>query len=49
MDELKYKPIGYSYRVDDNVWAGEFPKGVGIRCANTSTGTLYKFWYKLFP
>ena len=25
MDELKYKPIGYSYRVDDNVWAGEYP------------------------
>ena len=25
MDELKYKPTGYSYRVDDNVWAGEYP------------------------
>lgn len=24
-DELKYKPTGYSYRVDDNVWAGEYP------------------------
>lgn len=23
--ELKYKPTGYSYRVDDNVWAGEYP------------------------
>ena len=22
---LKYKPTGYSYRVDDNVWAGEYP------------------------
>ena len=25
MDELKNKPTGYSYRVDDNVWAGEYP------------------------
>ena len=25
MGELKYKPTGYSYRVDDNVWAGEYP------------------------
>lgn len=24
-DELKYKPTGYSYRVDENVWAGEYP------------------------
>lgn len=24
-EELKYKPTGYSYRVDDNVWAGEYP------------------------
>ena len=25
MGELKYKPTGYSYRVDKNVWAGEYP------------------------
>lgn len=25
MDELRYKPTGYSYRVDENVWAGEYP------------------------
>ena len=25
MGGLKYKPTGYSYRVDDNVWAGEYP------------------------
>lgn len=25
MGELKYKPTGYSYCVDDNVWAGEYP------------------------
>ncbi len=25
MDELSCKPTGYSYRVDDNVWAGEYP------------------------
>ena len=25
MGELKYKPTGYSYRVDNNVWAGEYP------------------------
>ncbi|MBO5698892.1 MAG: dual specificity protein phosphatase family protein [Bacteroidaceae bacterium] len=25
MEKLKYKPTGYSYRVDDNVWAGEYP------------------------
>jgi len=25
MDDLRYKPTGYSYRVDDNVWAGEYP------------------------
>ena len=25
MGELKYKPTGYSYRVDENVWAGEYP------------------------
>lgn len=24
-DELRYKPTGYSYRVDMNVWAGEYP------------------------
>ena len=24
-DDLKYKPTGYSYRVDENVWAGEYP------------------------
>ena len=24
-EELKYKPTGYSYRVDENVWAGEYP------------------------
>lgn len=22
---MKYKPTGYSYRVDENVWAGEYP------------------------
>ncbi len=22
---MQYKPTGYSYRVDDNVWAGEYP------------------------
>jgi len=25
MDELKCKPTGYSYRVDERVWAGEYP------------------------
>lgn len=25
MEELGYKPTGYSYRVDENVWAGEYP------------------------
>lgn len=25
MEDLRNKPIGYSYRVDDNVWAGEYP------------------------
>ena len=25
MGELKYKPTGYSYCVDMNVWAGEYP------------------------
>lgn len=24
-NELKYKPTGYSYRVDENIWAGEYP------------------------
>ena len=24
-DDLKYKPTGYSYRVDENVWAREYP------------------------
>lgn len=24
-DELSHKPVGYSYRVDDNIWAGEYP------------------------
>lgn len=24
-DDLNCKPIGYSYRVDENVWAGEYP------------------------
>ena len=24
-EELRYKPTGYSYRVDENVWAGEYP------------------------
>lgn len=24
-DDLRYKPTGYSYRVDENVWAGEYP------------------------
>ena len=24
-DDMKYKPTGYSYRVDENVWAGEYP------------------------
>ena len=35
-DDLKYKPTGYSYRVDENVWAGEYPvweweQGAGMR------------------
>ena len=25
MEGLEYKPTGYSYRVDENVWAGEYP------------------------
>lgn len=24
-EELKYKPVVYSYRVDENIWAGEYP------------------------
>lgn len=24
-EDLKYKPTGYAYRVDENVWAGEYP------------------------
>ncbi len=24
-NNLQYKPVGYSYRVADNVWAGEYP------------------------
>ncbi len=25
INELRYKPSGYSYRVDDNVWVGGYP------------------------
>ena len=25
IDELSFKPTGYAYRVDDRVWAGEYP------------------------
>lgn len=25
MDDFTYKPTGYSYRIDENVWAGEYP------------------------
>lgn len=42
-EELRYKPMGYSYRVDENVWAGEYPvweweQGARIRQLKLFTG-----------
>ncbi len=50
-DDLKYKPTGYSYRVDENVWAGEYPvweweQGAGMRqlrsCFNLYRQVFYR-------
>ena len=40
-DELKYKPTGHSYRVDERVWAGEYPVWEWGRAAGMQQLELY--------
>ncbi len=41
---LTYKPTGYSYRVADNIWAGEYPVWDWDRGGRMSQLRLYTHW-----